>query len=96
MDVSMTTTKKFDSFIATPLQDNSDLRCVPGVGDVALQKLKAANIDTAEQLVGHFMLLKRDVPRMVSWLKDVCEVRAQEANKIAEALDRKASRIVAL
>jgi hypothetical protein len=89
------TTKKFDDFMSRPLQD-CDIKNVPGVGDVALAKLKDANIDTAEKLIGHFLLLGRDTDKMSQWLKDVCEVRSQESGKIAEALQKKAAKIVTL
>ena len=90
-----TTTKKFDDFISRPLRD-CKIEAVPGVGAVTLAKLEEANIDTAEKLIGHFLLLGRDTEKMVQWLKDVCEVRETEAKKIAEALHTKAGKIVEL
>ena len=89
------TTKKFDDFMSRPLQD-CDIKNVPGVGEVVLGKLKDANIDTAEKLVGHFLLLGRDADKMTQWLKDVCEVRSQEAVKVSEALEKNAAKIVTL
>lgn len=88
-----TTTKKLDAFHATPLQD-CELSQVPSVGLKTLQKLKSANIDTAEKLVGQFLLLGRDTGKMTSWLKDVCEVRDHEATKVSAALADKARRMV--
>jgi hypothetical protein len=90
-----TTTKKFDDFMSRPLQD-CDIQNVPGVGPVALGKLKDANIDTAEKLVGHFLLLGRDTEKMSKWLQDVCEIRMQESGKVSEALQKKAAKIVTL
>ena len=89
------TTKKFDDFMSRPLQD-CDIQNVPGVGPVALAKLKDANIDTAEKLVGHFLLLGRDTDKMAKWLQEVCEVRVQEGTKISDALHKKAAKIVTL
>ena len=97
IEMSLTTTKKFDTFLSRPLQEsNHDLKSVPGVGDVAYDKLRGACIETVKQLVGHFLLLGRDVNKMTSWLKDVCDIRGQEASKISEALDKKALRIISL
>ena len=89
------TTKKFDEFISRPLRD-CDIEKVPGVGAKTLEKLKDANIDTAEKLVGHFLLLGRNAEKMIQWLEDVCEVRTQEAKKVADALVQKAEKIVEL
>lgn len=51
--MSLTTTKKFEQFQSTPLRD-CVLKDVPGVGEVAENKLKEANIDNAEKIIGHF------------------------------------------
>jgi hypothetical protein len=89
------TTKKFNDFMSRPLQD-CDIKNVPGVGPVALGKLKNANIDTAEKLVGHFLLLGRDPDKMTNWLQEVCDIRVQEGTKISDALHKKAAIIVTL
>ncbi len=91
--MSVTTTKKNEQFQSMPLQD-CKLSEVPGVGAVSLTKLNEANIDTAEKLVGHFLCMGRDCEKMTKWLEDVCEVRNQEAKKVAEALGEKAAKIV--
>mmetsp|Transcript_16006 Transcript_16006/g.36952 ORF Transcript_16006/g.36952 Transcript_16006/m.36952 type:complete len:94 (-) Transcript_16006:274-555(-) len=91
--MSITTTKKFEQFQSRPLRDCL-LKDVPGVGEVAENKLKDANIDDACKIVGHFLLLGRDTDKMTQWLEDVCEIRKQEGKKIAEALAEKAEKIV--
>mmetsp|Transcript_5263 Transcript_5263/g.3699 ORF Transcript_5263/g.3699 Transcript_5263/m.3699 type:complete len:94 (+) Transcript_5263:3-284(+) len=91
--MSVTTTKKQEQFQAQPLQD-CKLSDVPGVGAKTLEKLNESNIDTAEKLVGHFMVMGRDTEKMTSWLEDVCEVRGVEAKKVAEGLAEKAAKIV--
>eukprot|EP00282_Hemiselmis_andersenii_P020008 CAMPEP_0172034652 /NCGR_PEP_ID=MMETSP1041-20130122/21135_1 /TAXON_ID=464988 /ORGANISM="Hemiselmis andersenii, Strain CCMP439" /LENGTH=108 /DNA_ID=CAMNT_0012691609 /DNA_START=34 /DNA_END=361 /DNA_ORIENTATION=- len=106
--MSITTTKKFEQFQSRPLRDCL-LKDVPGVGEVAENKLKDANIDDACKIVGHFrflryqgqwftssaaVLLGRDTDKMTQWLEDVCEIRKQEGKKIAEALAEKAEKIV--
>ena len=93
--MSLTTTKKFEQFQSRPLRD-CVLKDVPGVGEVAEGKLKDANIDTAEKIIGHFLTLGRDTEKMTQWLKDVCEVREQDGKKISEALAEKAEKIVTM
>jgi len=90
-----TTTLKMNNFLSRPLRD-ATLSDVPGVGPATLAKLKAANIETATQLVGHFLLTGSDTAVTSRWLKDACEVRETEAVKVAEALHTKAGRITAL
>ena len=90
-----TTSKKFDTFQSKPLQD-TELQDVPGVGPVAAGKLCEANIDTSEKLMGYFLVLGRDADRMKSWLRDVCEIRPQDANRVSQALEIKAAKILML
>ncbi len=91
-----TTTKKHKClnlrFLDTPLRD-CDIDDVPGVGPKTLAKLKEANIDTAQKLVGQFLVLDRDTKKMLEWLKDACEVGSREAGMISEALYQKAKLI---
>jgi len=93
--ITTTTTLKMNNFLSRPLRD-ATLSDVPGVGPATLAKLKAANIETATQLVGHFLLTGSDTAVTSRWLKDACEVRETEAVKVAEALHTKAGRITAL
>ena len=90
-----TTTLKMNNFLSRPLRDTT-LSDVPGVGPATLAKLKSANIETAAQLVGHFLLTGSDAAVTCRWLKDACEVRETEAVKVAEALQSKAARITTL
>jgi hypothetical protein len=53
---TLTTTKKFELFQSKPLQD-CELKDVPSVGQVTMDKLKEANIDSAEKLIGQFCKL---------------------------------------
>jgi hypothetical protein len=89
-----TTTKKHNSFMSTPLQDCT-LCCIPGVGEVAHQRLISAGVSTPEQLMGHFLLANRDYRTMTRWLL-AAGVRAQEAVKIASALERKGRAVVSV
>ena len=88
------TSKKQNTFLSTPLQDCS-LSDVPGVGEVARAKLIEAGVGTPEQLMGHFLISKRNHTTMAQWLM-VSGIRTQEAVKIASALDRKAAATVAV
>jgi hypothetical protein len=88
MATTINNTKKFNSFISRPLQDCS-LSDVPGVGKSTLEKLFAANIDTPEKLMGMFLMSGRDAKKIKDWLTSVCCIRAQEASRMSEALDRK-------
>ena len=87
------TTKKFDDFLAKPLQD-CDIKDVPGVGPTSLTKLKTATIDTAMKLMGHYLTTGSDVDKMTEFLEVVCDIRKQEGAKISDALQKKAARIV--
>jgi hypothetical protein len=89
-----TTTKKHNTFMSTPLQD-CHLSDVPGAGDVACAKLIEAGVCTPEQLMGHFLISNRNHSTMTQWLV-ASGVRAQEAAKIATALDRKGRATVAV
>ena len=89
-----TTTKKQNTFISTPLQDCA-LHDVPGVGDVAHARLVGAGVETAEQLVGHFLVSKRDPQAMTQWLL-AAGVRVQEVNRIVAALEKKVRVTVAV
>lgn len=89
----LNTTKKFDSFISKPLRDTK-LVDVPGVGDVAASKLRDANIDTSEKLVGQFLVLGRDGDRMADWLRCACGIRVQDAAAITRALEVKTEKIL--
>ena len=87
-------TKKNNTFLSTPLQDCS-LCDVPGVGEVSHARLLEAGISTPEQLVGHFLVCKRDHDAMTRWLVAL-GIRTQEAVKIATALERKGRAVVAV
>ena len=88
----MSTTQKLNTFLSRPLRDCA-LREVPGVGEVAHDKIVAASeIDTAEKLIGQFLLLGRE--RSQLWLRDACGVRSQEAQRITDALQSKTERLV--
>ena len=88
----MSTTQKLNTFLSRPLRDCA-LREVPGVGEVAHAKIVAASeIDTAEKLIGQFLLLGRE--RSQLWLRDACGVRSQEAQRITDALQSKTERLV--
>ena len=89
-----TTTKKQNTFMSTPLQDSS-LADVPGVGAVACARLNEAGIISSEQLMGHFLISNRSAVIMTQWLT-VSGVRAQEAGKIAAALECKARATVSI
>mmetsp|Transcript_16984 Transcript_16984/g.37954 ORF Transcript_16984/g.37954 Transcript_16984/m.37954 type:complete len:93 (-) Transcript_16984:70-348(-) len=88
-----TTTMKAQNFQATPLIDVK-LKEVPGVGPKLLEKLEEANIDTAEKLMGHFLVMGRDTDRFKTWLEDVCEIRGQDGAKVVEPLAEKADKLV--
>jgi Barrier to autointegration factor len=88
-------TSRMSDFLEFPLED-MNIRRIPGVDHRAAEKLKYANIDTAEKLVGQFLILGRDVDKMADWLMEVCDIRSKEAGKICDALDRKAEKIVSL
>jgi hypothetical protein len=90
-----TTSKKLDTFISKPLQD-TNLLDVPGIGPVAAGKLKDANIDTSEKLVGYFLVLGRDTERFGAWLHEICGVRSQDAVRVSQALETKAMKILLL
>ena len=91
---STTTTKKHATFLSTPLQDSA-LLDVPGVGEVAGARLASAGVESAEQLVGQFLVCRRCPEAMARWLTGV-GVRAQEAGKIASAVEKKARMVVAI
>lgn len=88
------TSKKHNTFLSTPLQDCS-LSDVPGVGDVARAKLIEAGVCTPEQLMGHFLISKRDHAAMTQLLIG-SGIRTQEATKIASALESKGAATVAV
>ena len=85
-----TTSKKFNTFISRPLQD-SVLNDIPGVGQTSLLKLLQNKMDTPEKLMGVYLLNSRSPERMKHWLISNCSLRSQEASKISEAMDKKAS-----
>ena len=93
MDIDTTTTKKYASFLSTPLRDVASLSQVPGVGTVTLGKLMTSGIKTPQQLVGQFMVLNKDTDSMIHWLRTACSVRSREADVIAEALLAKTERV---
>ena len=65
---------------------------MPGVGPETAKLLKKnKEITNGEQLFGFFLYLGRDEERFKKWLKDECEVRVQEANRIYEALAKTAN-----
>ena len=89
-----TTTKKQNTFLSTPLQDCT-LHDIPGVGDVSHARLVGAGVETAEQLMGHFLIGKRDPHAMTHWLL-AAGVRVQEVNRIVAALEKKVRVTVAV
>ena len=89
-----TTTKKQASFLSTPLQDTA-LHDVPGIGSVSHTHLTNAGVGTSQQLMGHFLIMNRDVDAMARWLQ-AAGVRAQEVGKIVDALERKGRATVAV
>ena len=88
----MESTLRVNSFLCTPLRE-ATLHSVPYVGPVTMDKLKMVNIQTAEQLVGQFMVLGSEADVMSRWLVNICDVRATEATKVAEVLQRKVNRM---
>ena len=72
------------NFLSKQLRDTA-LANVQGVGPATLAKLKSANIETATQLMGHFLLTGSDPVVTTRWLKDVCKVHEVEAAKVVEA-----------
>jgi hypothetical protein len=84
-----TTTKKFNTFISRPLQD-STLSDIPGVGKSSLLKLLSMSMDTPEKLMGLYLFSNRNPETVKLWLITNCTIRAQEAGKISEAIDKKA------
>ena len=88
-------TLKHKNFMADPLRE-TELEDVPGVGDVLLKKLEEANIDTAEKLMGHFLVMGRDEDRFKTWLVDVCKIRDKDAVKVVEHLAEKAAKLVSV
>ena len=80
--------------MSTPLQD-CNLGDVPGVGDVACARLMEAGVHTSEQLMGHFLINSRNPHTITRWLLEL-GIRAQEAGKIATALERKGRGTVAV
>ncbi len=84
-----------NEFISTPLQD-CEITDVPGLEHRAVEKLKEANIDTAEKLIVQYLILGRDVDTMADWLMEVCDIRSKEAGKICDVLDRKAEKTASL
>jgi hypothetical protein len=89
-----TTSKKNNTFMSTPLQDCS-LSDVPGVGEVSHSRLIGAGIATTEQLMGQFLIVKRDRDAMTQRLMAL-GIRTQEAVKIATALENKGRATVAV
>ena len=85
---STTTTKKFNTFISRPLQDSS-IRDIPGVGTCSLTKLLEMNIDSPEKLMGMYLMSNRDRQKMKNWIISSCSIRAQEAEKITNAIEKK-------
>lgn len=83
-----TTTKKFNTFLSRPLQDCT-LSEIPGVGKSSLIKLTEVCMDSPEKLMGMFLVLGRDKHRMKQWLITAASIRAQESDKISNALERK-------
>ena len=77
-------------YIKKAIQDVA-IQEVPGVGPETAKLLKNKEITNGEQLFGFFLYLGRDEERFKKWLKDECEVRVQEANRIYEALARTAN-----
>ena len=92
MAPTQTTTFKSKRFMSTPLRD-CELKEVPGVGPVTLQKLKDHKIDTAHKLVGHFLAMGKNGDKMEKWLEDKCEVGKREAKMIVNAIDAKTTMI---
>ena len=92
MHSPMESTLRVNSFLCTPLRE-ATLHSVPYVGPVTMEKLKMVNIQTAEQLVGQFMVLGSEAGVMSRWLTSVCDVRGTEATKVAEVLHRKVNRM---
>ena len=85
---TLTTTKKFNTFISRPLQD-CDLLDIPGIGKCSHGKLVSSGMDTPEKLMGLYLVSARNPEKMKHWLVSNCSIRAQEAGKISEAMDRK-------
>ena len=52
-------------------------------------KLVSSGMDTPEKLMGLYLVSARNPEKMKHWLVSNCSIRAQEAGKISEAMDRK-------
>lgn len=75
------------NFLSQPV--NSRLRTVPGIGLSVLGKLAFANINTTDQLVGHFWLLERDEIKFIDFLEDIVGIQKRFAIVITENLKKK-------
>lgn len=67
---------------------DADLSTVPGVGCAAVAKLKAHNINTTHQLIGHYWLCDCDVPTFMERLED-CGILPHCAQRVAVNIDQK-------
>jgi len=65
---TLSTSKKHDDFIRGPI-GNKPVDLVAGIGPANAKFLAKKHITTAIQLLGQFLLMNKDVPRFVEWLR---------------------------
>ena len=63
------TTKKHENFLSSHLCDKP-VGCLPGVGPVAEQKLKAAGYNTGEQVLGKYLMLGKNSNQFKGWMEN--------------------------
>lgn len=80
---SQLTEDSLAAFLSTPVE--ADLRSVPGVGDAAVRKFKAAGVETTHQLIGVYLSFKgagvsiqEHCDAFWSWLKEI-EINAHRS-----------------
>jgi hypothetical protein len=80
------------AFMDGPLQ--RELSALPGIGDQGIKILAKLDITTMDQLMGKFLMLDRDVDKMLAWCEEHKVGGARFAETVVHALAMKAHRLL--
>ena len=84
-DMAETPTQKHDLFVNASM-GTKGVTALPGISGKSGDDLIAAEFDYAYQVIGQFLILRKDKAKFERWLKDICKsLRPQDVNKCYQA-----------
>ncbi|XP_037830525.1 barrier-to-autointegration factor-like [Kryptolebias marmoratus] len=79
------TTQKHRNLVAEPM-GNKPVTALPGIGKALDRNLRAQGFDSANQVLGQYLVMKRDPVTFTSWLKSTSGANTHHAEACTQSL----------